>query len=114
LKHARLRFAKGFRVVLGNRRAQAAEMVIAPGDREGDSNNRHRRADQWLFVVGGTGTATLNGRKIPLKRGVLLLIEHQDRHEIRNTGRGLLRTLNYYSPPGYTKTGNELPAARPD
>lgn len=40
-------------------------------------------------------------------------IEHKDRHEIRNTGRSLLRTLNFYVPPGYTKAGNELPAAKP-
>jgi oxalate decarboxylase/phosphoglucose isomerase-like protein (cupin superfamily) len=41
-----------------------------------------------------------------------LLIEERDRHEIRNTGRGLLKTLNYYAPPAYTKAGNELPRAR--
>jgi oxalate decarboxylase/phosphoglucose isomerase-like protein (cupin superfamily) len=43
----------------------------------------------------------------------LLLIERGDRHEIRNTGRGLLRTLNWYVPPAYDRRGNELPAAKP-
>ena len=28
-----------------------------------------------------------------------MLIEHGDEHEIRNTGRTLLRTLNIYVPP---------------
>jgi mannose-6-phosphate isomerase-like protein (cupin superfamily) len=112
MKHAKLRFGKGFRVVFGNRRSQMAEMVLEPGDSEGNPGNRHKRADQWLYVVGGTGTAIVNGRKVRLARGVLLLIEHQDRHEIKNTGRSHLRTLNWYSPPAYTKSGNELPAAR--
>ena len=48
-----LRFGKGFRVVRGNRASQAAEMVLAPGDTEGGADNRHRGADQWLFVLSG-------------------------------------------------------------
>ena len=108
-----LRFGKGFRVALGNRRAQAAEMVLAPGGSEGDSDNRHRGADQWLYVVAGTGTAVVNGRRITLGRGKLLLIERGDRHQIRNTGRGLLRTLNIYVPPAYARDGDERPAGKP-
>jgi mannose-6-phosphate isomerase-like protein (cupin superfamily) len=108
-----LRFGQGFRVALGNRRAQAAEMVLAPGGSEGDADNRHRGADQWLYVVAGTGTAVVNGRRFALARGKLLLIEHGDRHQIRNTGRGQLRTLNIYVPPAYTRNGNERPAGRP-
>ncbi len=87
-------------------------MVLAPGDSEGDSANRHKRADQWLYVVSGSGIAIVNRRRIGLRTGVMVLIAHNDRHEIRNTGRRLLRTLNYYCPPGYTRSGNELPAAR--
>jgi mannose-6-phosphate isomerase-like protein (cupin superfamily) len=113
MKRKVLRFGKGFRVALGNRRCQAAEMVIPPGDAEGGPGNRHRGADQWLFVVAGRGTARIKGRSYPLKEGTLLLIEHGDEHEIRNTGRALLKTLNIYSPPAYTPAGNELPRARP-
>ena len=112
MKHKQLRFGKGFRVAVDGRWAQAAEMVIPPGDAEGDPGNRHRRADQWLFVVGGTGLALVNGKRLRLKAGTLLLIEHKDRHEVRNTGKELLRTLNFYTPRAYTKQGNELPAAR--
>jgi hypothetical protein len=44
MKHKRLRFGKGFRVVFGNRSAQAAEMVLVAGDAEGSPDNRHRGA----------------------------------------------------------------------
>ena len=108
----RLRFGRGFRVAGGNRRAQAAEMVIPPGDAEGDACNRHRGADQWLFVVAGTGRALVNGRRYKLSPGTLLLIERGDEHEIRNDGRGLLRTLNVYVPPAYSADGEELPRGR--
>ena len=71
------------------------------------------RADQWLFVVSGTGTATVNRKRYPLRAGVVMLLEHGDRHEIENTGRTPLKTLNIYSPPAYTKDGNELPPGKP-
>ena len=112
MKSKTLQFGKGFKVVLGNRRVQAAQMVIMPGKSEGGPSNRHKGADQWLFVVSGTGIAKIKDRRIPLKSGALLLIEHGEQHEIRNTGKGLLKTLNLYSPPGYTKEGDELPAGK--
>jgi mannose-6-phosphate isomerase-like protein (cupin superfamily) len=109
-KHLSLR--KGFRVACGNRRAQAAEMVIPPGDAEGDPKNRHRGADQWLYVIAGTGRALVNGRSYPLRAGSLMLIEKGDRHEVKNTGRGLLKALNVYVPPAYRKDGEELPRGK--
>jgi mannose-6-phosphate isomerase-like protein (cupin superfamily) len=113
MQRKHLRFGKGFRVALGNARAQAAEMVIPPGEAEGDPGNRHRGADQWLYVVSGIGSALVNGRRHPLRPGTLLLIEHMDTHEIKNTGRELLRTLNVYVPPAYTAGGEERPPAKP-
>jgi len=107
-----LRFGRGFRVALGNARSQAAEMVIPPGDAEGDPHNRHRGADQWLFVVEGRGVGRINGRRVKLVPGMLLLIEKGDEHEIRNDGRGLLRALNVYVPPAYDKGGEELPRGK--
>jgi mannose-6-phosphate isomerase-like protein (cupin superfamily) len=113
MKRKRLRFGRGFRVALGNSRSQAAEMVLPPGDAEGSAHNRHRGADQWLFVESGRGEARINKRRYKLEAGTLLLIERGDEHEIRNTGRGLLKTLNFYVPPAYRRDGEELPAGRP-
>jgi mannose-6-phosphate isomerase-like protein (cupin superfamily) len=112
MKHRAVSLTRGFRVVLSNRRAQVAQMVIKPGNAEGDRANRHRGADQWLYVLAGSGTAFVNGKRVPLRRGTLLLIEHGDRHEIKNTGRALLKTLNFYAPPAYTHAGRERAAGR--
>jgi hypothetical protein len=79
----RLRFGVGFSVALGNQRAQAATMVLAPG--------RKRRS---------------------LRAGTLLLIERGTTHEIRNTGKSSLKTLNLYVPPAYTSKGDPLPRGR--
>jgi mannose-6-phosphate isomerase-like protein (cupin superfamily) len=113
MQRKHLRFGKGFSVAIGNARSQAAQMVLPAGDCEGGSDNRHGGADQWLYVVSGTGVAIVNGRRVPLRAGSLVLIERGDTHEIRSTGRSDLKTLNIYVPPAYTSAGNELAAAKP-
>ena len=112
MKRTTLRFGSGFKVSIRNRRAQAATMTIAPGDCEGGPDNRHSGADQWLFVESGKGVAIVNRKRMPLAAGSLVLIERGDKHEIRNTGRTPLKTLNVYVPPAYTKSGDELPRGR--
>ena len=87
-------------------------MVIPPGECEGGPDNRHRGADQWLFVVAGGGVAIVNEKRVALREGSVVLIEKGDTHEIRNTGRTLLKTLNVYVPPAYRSDGEELPGGR--
>jgi mannose-6-phosphate isomerase-like protein (cupin superfamily) len=107
-----LRFGKGFSIAMSSKRGQAATMVIAPGDCEGGPDNRHRGADQWLYVLSGRGVATLGGRRHRIRSGTLVLIERGTTHEIRNTGRTALKTLNVYVPPAYRADGEELPRGR--
>jgi mannose-6-phosphate isomerase-like protein (cupin superfamily) len=87
MRHQRLKFRSEFRVVPGNRRGQCAEMTIAPGGSEGGPGNRHRGADQWLYVVSGSGQALIKGRRVRLAAGSLLFIPRGERHQIENRGR---------------------------
>ncbi len=112
MQHKHLRFGKGFRLAFDVGRVQAAEMVIAPGASEGGPDNRHRGADQWLYVVAGNGVALIEGEPQALKPGCLLVVERGERHEIRNTGRTSLKTLNLYAPAAYANEEQELPAGR--
>lgn len=105
-----LQFKTDFQIVLGDEHSQAAEMTLAPGDAEGGENNRHRAADQWLFVFSGGGLAIVNGQHVPLREGTLLFIK---RGQFRNTGSAPLRTVNFYVPPAYDEQGGPLPAGRP-
>lgn len=112
MKSRSLELGEGFRVLLGNDSSQAAAMVMAPGAVEGGPQNRHRGADQWLYVVAGRGEAIVEGESCVLGPGSLLLIERGEAHEIRNTGNERLATLNFYVPPAYDQEGSELPAGR--
>ena len=113
MKRKHLLFGEGFRVVIDGDSSQAAQMTLGPGESEGNSENRHRGADQWMFIVSGSGVAVIDGRRIDLKPGTLVLIGRGQTHEIRNTGRSALKTLNIYVPRAYTLAGGELPAGTP-
>ena len=112
MQRTQLHFVAEFHVALGNSHAQIAEMTIAPGAAEGGPGNRHRGADQWLFVQSGSGEAHVAGKRLPLRRGTVLLIERGEEHEIRNTGRTPLRTLNFYTPPAYRNDDEPLPSGK--
>src|SRR5689334_16428907 len=64
VKKVKFRVGKGFRVAIRNDRAQCAEMVMEPGETQGGTNNHHRGADQWLYVVSGSGSATVDGKRL--------------------------------------------------
>lgn len=86
--------------ILGRtKRTQGALMTIRYGDTEGGADNRHTASDQWLYVLSGSGTATVAGRKLNLRKGTLLLIEAGEAHEITAGPRSVLKTLNFYGPP---------------
>ena len=79
----------------------------------GSARFRHAVTFNQLAEMEGTGAAVVNGRKLPLKAGALVLIEAGDTHEIRNTGRGLLKTVSVNLPPAYDREGEELPPGKP-
>jgi len=62
MQHKHLQFGHGFRVILGDKTSQAAQMTLEPGENEGGPNNSHH-GDQWLFAVRGTRTAIVNGER---------------------------------------------------
>jgi hypothetical protein len=47
-------------------------------------------------------------RRVKIGQHSLLLIVKGELHQIRNTGRGKLRTINFYAPPAYDEEGQPL------
>jgi mannose-6-phosphate isomerase-like protein (cupin superfamily) len=106
-----------FDILFSTRGAQAATMTLKRGATSDDElSNEHPRCEQWLYVISGSGTATIattiRKRTVRLKTGSLLTIEKGERHQIRNTGTRPLRTLNIYVPPAYTSRGEVKKSAK--
>jgi mannose-6-phosphate isomerase-like protein (cupin superfamily) len=104
---------RAFAVLHRTRTSQAATMSLAPGAASSErSANEHAWAEQWLYVVSGTGTARIANRTIRLRAGALLLIERREPHVIRAGARSRLVTVNIYVPPAYSPDGEPLRRAR--
>lgn len=100
---------RSFAVLHATRSSQAATMTLRPGATSSEASaNEHAWAEQWLYVVSGTGTARVSGRTVRLREGSLLLIGKREPHVIRNTGRSNLVTVNVYAPPAYGRSGEPL------
>ena len=106
----RARARAAFAVLARTRSSQAATMTLAPGAESNEgSANEHAWAEQWLYVVSGSGTARVGRRTVRLHAGTLLLIEKREPHKIR-AGQARLVTFNVYVPPAYGDDGEPLPA----
>ncbi len=100
---------QAFAVLHRTRTSQAATMTLAPGAESSESSsNEHAWAEQWMYVVSGTGTARIGNRSVRLKPGSLVLIERREPHVIRAGGRSRLVTINVYVPPAYGEDGEPL------
>jgi mannose-6-phosphate isomerase-like protein (cupin superfamily) len=112
MKHIKTGKVRGFFEVLAQTRSgQAAMMTLRPGQSTGEPENEHSRSEQWLFVISGSGTARVGKRTVALRKNSLLLIEKGEVHQVSNSGRGRLVTLNFYAPPAYTPAGEVRRAA---
>jgi mannose-6-phosphate isomerase-like protein (cupin superfamily) len=115
MKHFTTAGRDDFAVLHATGASQAAMMTIPPGESTSEgSDNEHAWAEQWLYVVSGTGEARGAKKTVALKVGSLLLIEKGEPHEIENTGSVPLVTLNIYAPPAYDKEGEPLYGGTPD
>lgn len=98
MKLVNLKPEQGFKLVAGTTRSQAATMVLPSRNATGGPDNRHPDSDQWVFVLSGRGQAIVEGRRLDLQSGDLLLIEAGESHEIINSGDAPLETLTLYAP----------------
>jgi mannose-6-phosphate isomerase-like protein (cupin superfamily) len=112
LKHIRTGDKRGaFNVLESTHLAQVAKMTLRPGAAsDSHPSNEHPKSEQWLFVVSGTGEAIVHDRsgkshRTKLQPNSLLVIERGELHQIKNTGRRQLATINIYVPPAYDREG---------
>jgi oxalate decarboxylase/phosphoglucose isomerase-like protein (cupin superfamily) len=103
-----------FKLLHATRSAQAAMMMLPAGGTSDESpSNEHASSEQWVFILAGLASIRIGKSKRALRtvrigRGMLLLIEKGELHQIKNIGRGPLRFLNLYVPPAYDSSGEPI------
>jgi mannose-6-phosphate isomerase-like protein (cupin superfamily) len=119
MKHIKTGKKRGkFDLLANTRELQAAVMTLKPGSASDDEpSNEHTRSEQWLFVISGSGEVRIGKRRNQLRRvkleaNSLLIIEKGELHQIRNTGKCSMRTINFYAPPAYDENEEPIGALR--
>ena len=78
---------------------QVVLMSLKPGEEIG--LEIHKRIDQLLVFVQGTGTANISGQSFPVKEGDLVYVPAGTVHNFVNTGDTDLKLFTTYSPPNH-------------
>ena len=119
MKHIKTGKKRGkFDLLASTRALQAAMMTLKPGSASDEEpSNEHSASEQWLFVISGTGEARIGKRRgqlrtVKLEANSLLIIEKGELHQIRNTGKRSMRTINFYAPPAYDENGEPFSKLR--
>lgn len=78
---------------------QVVLMSLKPGEDIG--LEVHKKIDQLLIFVQGTGEANIGGQKFPIKAGTLAFVPAGTPHNFVNTGKTDLKLFTTYSPPNH-------------
>jgi mannose-6-phosphate isomerase-like protein (cupin superfamily) len=78
---------------------QVVLMSLKPGEVIG--LEVHKKIDQLLIFVQGTGEANINDQKISIKEGTLAFVPAGTPHNFVNTGNTDLKLFTTYSPPNH-------------
>jgi len=85
------------RVLYTGSQLQLVVMTLEPGEEIGEEI--HEGTDQFFRIEEGMGEAVIDGRATPIENGMAVLVPAGARHNIRNTGRHLLKLYTLYAPP---------------
>jgi mannose-6-phosphate isomerase-like protein (cupin superfamily) len=78
---------------------QVVLMSLKPGEEIG--LEIHRKIDQLLVFVQGSGMANISGQSYPVKAGDLVFVPAGTVHNFVNTGNTDLKLFTMYSPPNH-------------
>lgn len=74
----------------GARHTSVHELAFGKG---GFSVAHRHKWEHELVVISGRGVAIVDGKRIPLRPGVVLLVEDDEEHQFLQRGKGPLRFL---------------------
>ncbi len=86
------------RVVYTAQHCQLVVMALTPGEAIGSEVHA---LDQFFHVEAGTGEATLDGVRTPIRAGFAVIVPAGATHNIVNTGTTPLKLYTVYAPPNH-------------
>jgi len=98
---------------MGSESTVVGYSVFPPGAKH--DLHRHPHAEEWEFVIRGTGIKRTDGVDIPIAPGDIVFSPRDSYHGVANTGSEVLETLWGYTGAGsLEQAGYELPSEDED
>jgi mannose-6-phosphate isomerase-like protein (cupin superfamily) len=85
------------RVLYTGQHLQLVLMALKPGEEIGEEV--HRDTDQFFRVEEGKGEVWIDGLRSKIKSDAAIVVPAGARHNIKNTGKEVMRLYTLYSPP---------------
>lgn len=85
------------RVLFTTERSQLVLMTIPPGEEIGEET--HEGIDQVLAFVEGEGEAVIEGERLPVGAGSVVVVPGGTRHNFVTKGDSPLKLYTVYTPP---------------
>jgi mannose-6-phosphate isomerase-like protein (cupin superfamily) len=85
------------RVIYTGKEMQLVLMTLRPGEEIGEEVHPDR--DQFFRVEQGEGEVLIDGSRSRIKSETAIVVPAGARHNVRNTGRELLKLYTIYAPP---------------
>ena len=87
------------RVLFTGQRSQLVVMSIPPGESIGTEEHPH--VEQTLVILSGSGQAMLDGRRVNVGEGEVIVVTPGTEHNLVNTGTTPLQLFTTYVPPNH-------------
>lgn len=92
----RLRVAFPISSATGTAASASVYFELEPGDHVGVHTDS---AEEFLVIVEGSGVGLVGEETAPVRAGQVVLVPPMVRHDIRNTGEGVLRVFGTFAAP---------------
>jgi len=87
------------KVLFTGTQSQLVVMDIPPGGEVGEET--HKRTEQTLFFMSGTGKALLDGNATAIGAGDVVVVPPGTKHNFMNTGTSSLKIYTIYAPANH-------------
>jgi mannose-6-phosphate isomerase-like protein (cupin superfamily) len=85
------------RVIYTAKNLQLVLMTLQPGEEIGEEV--HADGDQFFRVERGEGEVRIDGVTTPILEETAMIVPAGARHNVKNTGKGLMKIYTIYAPP---------------
>jgi putative monooxygenase len=81
----------------GSKKISMATILINPGKES--IKHFHKEMEEMYYIIDGKGEVVIDGVEYEVKKGCAILLPIGSKHQVKNTGKSILKFISVDSPP---------------